>query len=70
MTMTLEQKYQRAILTLQAIVQRKPDPDGWDEWDEAECYRDCRCAAIRCLRSLNEPLTMPNQRKEVPHDDK
>lgn len=55
--MTLEDKYNKAIQTLQAIAQRdgctKKAP--WnDEWQKAKAFVDCRRAAKICLKSLGE----------------
>ena len=60
-------KYRKAVLVLQAIAQhagsRKTSygEEYTDEWTEAKAYRDCSEAAYRCLKSLNEPVMMPNK---------
>lgn len=54
--MTLEEKYRFAIMTLQAIAQRKADPPN--EWTQAEAFIDCQIAAIKTLRELNEKITL------------
>lgn len=54
--LSLEQKYQHAILVLKAISQRKGDSKryGFNEWTQANAFRDCKEAARRCLLKLGE----------------
>lgn len=54
--MTLEEKYHHAIIVLQAISQRSGRDKiwGYNEYTEAEAFRDCREAARRCLLKLGE----------------
>lgn len=61
---TTEAKYRHAILVLQAIANRKAtDKNGcWNEWTEAEAYRDCRSAAIRALEYLGEAKKLLNMK--------
>ena len=61
--MTLEQKYHHAIIVLQAISQRTASSKnfGFNEWTEAEAFRDCREAARRCLLKLGEPTKLNNR---------
>lgn len=64
---TAEAKYRHAVLVLQAIANRKgAGKNGcWNEWTEAEAYRDCRTAAIRALEYLGEsrkPSSMKGDR--------
>ena len=47
--MTIEEKYNHALLVLHAIAQRRTK---WNEWDEAQAFCDCREAARRCLLKL------------------
>lgn len=47
--MTIEEKYNHALLVLHAIAQRKTK---WNEWDEAQAFYDCNEAARRCLLKL------------------
>lgn len=59
---SIEKKYSHAILVLQAISQRSGANDQWwDEWSEAEAFRDCREAARKALKYLGEPTSMPNK---------
>ena len=51
MIMSIEDKYKFAIMTLQAIAQRETDSN---EWSQAEAFIDCRNAAIKTLKELNE----------------
>ena len=52
---TLEEKYKFAIMTLQAIAQRKADRN---EWSQAEAFIDCQDAAVITLQQLNEKITL------------
>lgn len=54
--MTLEEKYHRAIITLQAISQYNPEKTNgyFDEWSQARAFHDCRKASYICLRKLGE----------------
>ena len=56
MIMNIEEKYRFAIMTLQAIAQRKADPPN--EWTQAEAFIDCQIAAVKTLRELNEKITL------------
>lgn len=55
--MTIEEKYKRAILALQAISQYQTD---WNEWAQAEGFCDVTQCARNTLRRLDEPIYMPN----------
>ena len=62
-----EQKYNKAILVLQAIAQHRGSHgrgsnEYFDEWTQARAFKSCREAALRCLKSLGEPVTMTNKR--------
>lgn len=68
--MSIKEKYNHAILVLQAIAQRSGGckNGGFDEWTESEAFRDCRYAAARALKYLGEPRTMPNRRGNAYND--
>ena len=55
----LFRRYNHAIKTLQAIAQRSGrDKSGcWNEWTEARAFRDCKTAAFKCLKYLDEPTS-------------
>ena len=62
-----EQKYNKAILVLQAIAQHRGSNgrgsnEYFDEWTQARAFKSCREAALRCLKYLGEPVTMTNKR--------
>ena len=50
----LNKKYRYAITVLRVIAGRseKTKDGSWNEWTEAEAFRDCRSAAISCLKYL------------------
>ena len=56
MSIKKKKKYKFAIMTLQAIAQRKADPPN--EWTQAEAFIDCQIAAVKTLRELNEKITL------------
>lgn len=47
--MTIEEKYNHALLVLHAIAQRKTK---MNEWDDSQAFYDCNEAARRCLLKL------------------
>ena len=55
--MTIEEKYRRDILALQAISQYHA---GLDEWSQAEGFCDVTQCAENTLKRLDEPIYMPN----------
>lgn len=59
--MTLEEKYRRTVLALQAIAQRdgRSKLYGYNEWTEAEAFRDCKRTAEKCLKIIGEPTSIP-----------
>ena len=62
-----QKKYHKAILVLQAIAQHRGSHgrgsnEYFDEWTQAAAFKSCREAALRCLKSLGEPVTMTNKR--------
>lgn len=57
---TVEEKYQHALLVLRAIANRTGENKfGFDEWTQAEAFYDCRKAAAKCLKYLDEPTQSP-----------
>ena len=60
--LTLEEKYNHAILVLQAISQREGNSKyfGHNEWTESQAFYDCKEAARRCLLKLGESTKLKN----------
>lgn len=65
--MTLEEKYRRAIETLQAISTRAEVArkcGHWDELAESAAMRDMDYAAAKCLHILGEYTVLPSYLKK------
>ncbi len=65
--MTLEEKYRRAVQTLQAIAQctgSQKYRGGYlhDEWTEADAFNGCTNAAIAALECIGEPTYLPDRK--------
>lgn len=66
--MTLEEKYKRAILALQAVAARRANTRKkpyCNERQEAAAFRDCKEAAYRCLCALGEETQLPQRIKPM-----
>ena len=64
---TIEEKYKHAIIALQSIAQRDGSYENgvYNEWTEAEVFRDCKMAAIKALKYLGEDIVMSNRKNKI-----
>ena len=67
---TIEEKYKHAIIALQTIAQRDGSYENgvYNEWTEAEAFRDCKMAAIKALKYLGEDIVMSNRKNKIQLD--